>query len=450
MKAYKGFKRTEDGKLMCRDMEYEVGKKYVYKGDISLCSSGFHACHELTQCFTFYANNGINVFYEVECGGVVHDGNEDIDGKLVCSEITLVKEVDVSHYPFFRFAEGCKNGIIILQRMGCCNYMRKDGTLLSDVWFDEADHFMNGRAVVKRENGKYNLMDEDGKMVLEHEYDRIHGTWNSGFIQVVDTQGANYIDRDGQLLSDKWFWKTSDFYKELAIVNVTPTLQNIINIKGEVLLPQNYDSISNPRDNEVIVGKKLPQDPTRFLDYVFNVVRIADGGETPEWYERILHYSYHPRYRYKVKKDQKENLMDSYGHLISGIWYKNIGEFHEQRCTVTRDDGMRNAIDYDGKLISDTWYESMGVFECQFCRVRKQGKWNFIDVEGNLLLEEWMDDVDSFFRGFARVEKNGKSNTIDTKGRILCDEWYDFGIQKPDNLFGTVLQIAGNALNYWK
>ena len=100
MKAYKGFRRNEDGTLSCRDFVYEPGKTYKHEGEIKLCKSGFHACHELWQTWLFYPNNGKNVFYEVECGGDIIEVDNSF-GKLVCSEIKLVKEIDVTNVARF-------------------------------------------------------------------------------------------------------------------------------------------------------------------------------------------------------------------------------------------------------------------------------------------------------------------------------------------------------------
>ena len=95
MKAYKGLHKNEDGTLMCMDMVYKPGKTYKFDGEIELCKRGFHACHELWQTWAFYPNNGETAYYEVECGGEIIESDYD-DGKFVCSEIKLVKEISMT------------------------------------------------------------------------------------------------------------------------------------------------------------------------------------------------------------------------------------------------------------------------------------------------------------------------------------------------------------------
>ena len=83
-KGYKGF----DSNLRCRGFQYEVGKTYHHNGDISLCSSGFHYCDELSQCFEFY-DRFSSRFCEVEAFGDVEKTTE----KNCCSDIRIVREL---------------------------------------------------------------------------------------------------------------------------------------------------------------------------------------------------------------------------------------------------------------------------------------------------------------------------------------------------------------------
>ena len=123
MKAYKGFKRHDDGTLWCMGFQYEPVKTYKHKGNIELCKSGFHACHELHQVWQFYPNNGVNVFYEVECGGKIIESEKN-DGKFVCSEITLVQPVDMDNVALFDDIDEFFDGFDIFKLFICCESER--------------------------------------------------------------------------------------------------------------------------------------------------------------------------------------------------------------------------------------------------------------------------------------------------------------------------------------
>lgn len=53
-------------------------------------SSGFHCCENPFGCLAFYSLDRRNRFFRVEAGGSI---DEDADGKIACTEITLLEEL---------------------------------------------------------------------------------------------------------------------------------------------------------------------------------------------------------------------------------------------------------------------------------------------------------------------------------------------------------------------
>ena len=83
--AYKGF----DQDLKCRDFQYEIGKTYKHKGEVSVCNSGFHACENPLAVFEHYPPT--SRFAIVKCAGKI---SKDInDKKIACGELTVEAEI---------------------------------------------------------------------------------------------------------------------------------------------------------------------------------------------------------------------------------------------------------------------------------------------------------------------------------------------------------------------
>ena len=82
--AYKGF----DKDLKCRDFQYKIGKKYIHKGKVEPCESGFHACQYPLDVFQYYNPAGSR-FAEVEASGEIVPREE----KICCEKIKIKTEL---------------------------------------------------------------------------------------------------------------------------------------------------------------------------------------------------------------------------------------------------------------------------------------------------------------------------------------------------------------------
>ena len=79
--AYKAF---EPG-MVCRGMQFEVGKTYTHDGDVSLCNAGFHACEIPFDCWAYYGHS--MTFARVTMNGVSDETRDD--SKRVAASITI-------------------------------------------------------------------------------------------------------------------------------------------------------------------------------------------------------------------------------------------------------------------------------------------------------------------------------------------------------------------------
>ena len=222
MRAYKGFNRHEDGTLWCRDFQYEVGKTYKFEGEPVMCEQGFHACREPWQCWTYYPNNGENVYYEVECGGTVIENEEcvefyECDGKFVCTEITLVREMPALENKF-DWCSYFQDGRAIVRLKGKFNYINTEGKYLFEQWWNNCGYFQDDYAIVELDN-KYNFINTEGKYISKQWFDYCWD-FRDGYGVVKLNHKYNHITADGRLVSEQWFDWCGNFcngYGEVAL-----------------------------------------------------------------------------------------------------------------------------------------------------------------------------------------------------------------------------------------
>ena len=87
MKAYKGFNKD----LTCRGLQYEEGKTYEEQ-EAKLCESGFHACENPIDCFSYYAPAN-SEYHEVELEDV--SPKREGDSKVVAKKITIGAKINL-------------------------------------------------------------------------------------------------------------------------------------------------------------------------------------------------------------------------------------------------------------------------------------------------------------------------------------------------------------------
>lgn len=85
MRGYKAFNKD----LKCRDMQYEIGKEYVFEGEPIPCKQGFHFCETIGDCYSFYQKNENTRICEIEATGEIKKD----ELKYITNKIKIIKEI---------------------------------------------------------------------------------------------------------------------------------------------------------------------------------------------------------------------------------------------------------------------------------------------------------------------------------------------------------------------
>ena len=86
IKSYKGF----DKDLSCRGYQYEIGKEFVHDGEVSCCDSGFHACMNPLDVFSYYPPSNSRYCSVEQSGELKKDDNLS---KVSSSKIFIQNEI---------------------------------------------------------------------------------------------------------------------------------------------------------------------------------------------------------------------------------------------------------------------------------------------------------------------------------------------------------------------
>ena len=300
--------------MTCRDFKYELGK--TYKTDkAELCNCGFHACLNPRDVLEYYSQSIKSRYFKVKLSGEIAKCGM-WDTNIAATEITILEEINIKEVIK---TEWWKNENVI-----------------------DLLYFSDGFARVQRGDDKW-----------------------------------NFIDKNGNYLSDEWFEWAENFQEGFAIVNRGGGKWNFIDKNG------NY----------------LSNDRFGWVGYFFNGFAVVR------------------------REDNLYNLIGTNGNYLFDEWFKSVDNFNDGFARVQRGDDKWNFIDKNGNYLSDEWFEWADNFYDGFATVQRTNDrlYNFINKQGNYLSDEWFKWVgNSDEYDLAIVERtNGECCKIDKSGNLI-------------------------------
>lgn len=324
--------------------------------------------------------------------------------------------------PKFKVAKHFSEGLAAVRLNGTYGYIDETGTFVIPAQFDEAFNFNNGYAKVFIE-GKPYIINNNGKILFEHNYKHISGISADGFAAVTTfSDKVGLINSTGRLILDTIF---SGF---IDISN-----GNII-VKG--LNHKSYGNIDNKIINEIGIidtkgNWKVPYGVYREIN------RFVNG------YAEVT---------FMDKKNNADGIIDENGNFMCSIsdnwfldfsnpgFYQNIATIsivekdknNSKKYTSYNDEDYIGAINTQGELIfsNKDWIEISAYSSNRaFVKTRK-GVWLMIDTKGNVVSPHKFEKVlidsdrhhqfDVFQNGIAFVKTDKGWGAIDTSGNFVA------------------------------
>lgn len=345
----------------------------------------------------------------------------------------------------------------------------------SNVWYEE-------NVLRIKKNGKYGLIDLNGKELLPAEYDEItvlEGIENSliikkdGKVGLVNDTGsviidANYkgikglgdtykdgyitIDEQGkyglisatkkQILENKYDEILQVPLKEYYVIKENGK-QKLINSNGEALIDSGFDEIKSTTTNGIIFVKDNLYGE---MNTSGEVTIKADYQELKEVKEQI----------YIAKQNNKYGIIDGLGNGLTAFEYDGM-TYNEKADLFFADDSEYKTSIIDNKYdVKTTGILSEVNTDEEYIRMRisdeykyynlkgeeisniqalknntifldkKDGKYGYVDKKGNAITEYIYDDATEQNKyGFVAVKENGLWGALDKEGKEVIEPKYN-------------------------
>lgn len=266
--------------MTCKGFHYEIGKTYkTYKAE--LCNCGFHACLNPIDVLEYYPRYYSSRYFKVLLSGEIAKCGM-WDTNIAATEITILEEIPSDK--FLTNTEWWKNEIVL-----------------------DLLYYSDGLARIRNWEKQYNFINKQGKLLSEKWF-----MWAEDFKEdfaVVKNEDYvyNFIDKKGKFLSEIWFEKAFDFNEGFAVVEKTIGLRNYIDKYGKLL--------------------------------------------SDEWFNNA--HSFKDGLAKVQRRDKKYNFINKNGKFLSNEWFNYLDDFRDGFAVVQRTNDELCKIDKTGKLYKD-------------------------------------------------------------------------------------------------
>jgi hypothetical protein len=248
--------------------------------------------------------------------------------------------------------------------------------------------------------------------------------------QQGSTRRYNFINAQGEFISEDWFAEANDFSCGLGLVKSESLRSyNYLRPDGNPLL-DNWLHQANSFKNNYGVIRQSDDSQFRIID--------LQGHFAGDPYDLILPFS---EGKALIRIGKKHNFVDQNLEPLFSKWLYPVREIDSFRCgfsLVRSSTGAYNYLSENGGWLfrdnsgrrkdlhlSDA-YGFQGGFALVTDRIPTVGKLlNFMTPEGKFLTKEWFRDAQPFLEGFALVKrKNSTFNFINHEGELLHSEGF--------------------------
>ncbi len=298
------------------------------------------------------------------------------------------------------------NGKMVVSNDGKFGYIDVTGKVCIPLVYDLAFDYYNGFFHVKS-NHTFGLLNAKGDTVLPpvYQYIRPYGR----FIIARKGGKCGLLDKQGKLLLDFEYDALEELNSD-SIVSANVNRESwVMNWRTKAVLSKKYHSIytfgvldSIPYYRAQKNGKKALIDQKGEL--------MSDGfyDEMGIYYEQLAN----------VSRGNKQGFIDATGKLVIPLIYDRVWRFKEGFCLVILQ-GKTGFIDKKGKLLFTVPYTETGFFENGLAQVFENKKMGFINTKGKLVIPIQYDWGENFKAGTALVHINQSFFYITEAGGIV-------------------------------
>ena len=264
-------------------------------------------------------------------------------------------------------------------------FITEQGEMVIEPQYNNMVAFNEGLASLRHE-GIYIVINKNNEIVYQSE-SVLLDEFSGGFSRVLDfdKKEVYYVNKKFEQASPSFSmdYNLSDFENGFASIIDKDGKYGVINRKGEIIVPVEYD-------------------------FIF---QYGDDSESD---------------MFTVEMGDKLVFYDTLGNQVLKPYYdyESHNFFSEGLAVVSRNNKY-GFINLNCKEVIKLQYDSAYSFSEGLAAVCLNGKWGFINKRNKVVIPFQYDDVNTFYDGLAAVKLNGKYGFVNKEGKQVIDFKYD-------------------------
>ena len=367
-----------------------------------------------------------------------------------------------------------ESNVLRVKKDGKYGLINLDGKQLLNAEYEEITAVSGIKNSLKiKKDGKYGIVNDEGTIIVENKYADITNLGKddkSGFIVKNDEGKFGVINYTGsQVLENKYEGIEKLHVNDLYVI-IENQKQKLIDKDGNVVLSDGFDKIQTilaNKENGVIFEK----------DGKFGVMKLtgdvtisADNESLQEAKDGI----------FIARRDGKYGIIDLAN--VTKVEFKyNVASYNEKADIYILEDenavstilnsafetkltGILNELNEDKGYIKVRVGEEYKYYNFKFEEKqpkdvltsntlflsKKDGKYGYLDKEGNVVIDYIYDDAkEQNSCGFAAIKKDGKWGSIDNKGKVVVEPTYNLDNYLEIDFIGRWHLGQDRNLNYY-
>lgn len=336
----------------------------------------------------------------------------------------------VNYFIILLFILSCsaeKNIIVPAKYNGKYGVINSNGKWTIEPKFDSINSFYNGFADTYK-NGKQGLINTKGELIVECKFDFI-GLVENDRVLVRDKNQYNFVDLNGNLISKIPLSDAEDFSEGLAAVQYNENGKwGYLDINGKMKIDTLFSLAYEFKNGLAEVEIETTDTTTVEANYIllerkFYNCTINKSGKIID----TIDY---------VKKKRKFTLIGSAntntlgklngrGDTIMQRKYRSFG--YPQGKYIWFNTGEKYGLaDTTGIILIKPIYDKLEYFSDNgLALAKKDNKYGFINSKGEVIVEFIYENAKGFKYDLAPVKINGKWGFINHKGKFKINPIYD-------------------------